>query len=374
MKIIHFIPSIDRTSGGVGSYMQLLAKELGKLCELYIVTANTDNQLIIENAKILYIPCNIRKYSSMRKEWNRILDEIKPDLVHVNCCWMPCCALTQKWAQKKGYKVILTPHGMLEPWIMNRNYWTKKLPALLLFQKSAIKNADCIHATAESEKLNILILGYNNRIEVIANGIDVDSIKIKENWERKRNILFLSRIHVKKGIEFLLEAVSLLKSQLKGYTITIAGEGKEEYISSLKSKAKELGIEKMVDFCGGVYGEKKWELYRNADVFVLPTYSENFGIVIAEALASGTPVITTKGTPWEELNTEECGWCIDIGLQPLISALNCFQGLSDTTILEYALRGRLLVESKFNIRKIAKDFICLYKTLINENNNNIRSI
>lgn len=364
MKIIHFIPSIDRTSGGVGSYMQLLAKELGKLCKLYIVTANTDNQLIIENAKVLYIPCNIRKYSSMKKEWNRILDEIKPDLVHVNCCWMPCCALTQKWAQKKGYKVILTPHGMLEPWIMNRNYWTKKLPALLLFQRSAIKNADCIHATAESEKLNILKLGYNNKVEVIANGIDVDSIQIKESWERKKNILFLSRIHVKKGIEFLLEAVSLLKSQLEGYTVTIAGEGEEEYISSLKSKAKELGIEKRVDFCGGVYGEKKWELYRNADVFVLPTYSENFGIVVAEALASGTPVITTKGTPWEELDTEECGWWTEIGTDATKKALIEFLKLSEIELISMGRNGRRLIEKKYSVRKISHDMCSIYKQTI----------
>lgn len=135
MKIIHFVPSIDRTSGGVGSYMQLLAKELGKLCELYIVTAKTEHQLKIENAKIRYIPCNIGQYSTMKKEWNAILDEIKPNLVHVNCCWMPCCTLIQKWAQKKNYKVILTPHGMLEPWIIKRHYWTKKFPALLLYQK-----------------------------------------------------------------------------------------------------------------------------------------------------------------------------------------------------------------------------------------------
>lgn len=364
MKVVHFIPSIDRTSGGVGSYMQLLAKELGKLCELYIVTANTKNQLIIDNAKVLYIPCNIRKYSSMKKEWNRMLDEIKPDLVHVNCCWMPYCALTQKWAQKKGYKVILTPHGMLEPWIMNRNYWTKKLPALLLFQKSAIKNADCIHATAESEKLNIMKLGYNNKVEVIANGIDVDSIQIKESWERKKNILFLSRIHVKKGIEFLLEAVSLLKSQLEEYTVTIAGEGEEEYISSLKGKAKELGIEKMVDFCGGVYGEKKWELYRNADVFVLPTYSENFGIVVAEALASGTPVITTKGTPWEELNTKQCGWWTEIGTKATKDALENFLSLSTDKIQNMGLNGRLLVENNYSTSKIATEMFLLYKRLL----------
>lgn len=363
MKIIHFVPSIDRTSGGVGSYMQLLAKELGKLCELYIVTANTKHQLKIDNAEVRYIPCSIGQYSAMKKEWNAILDEIKPDLVHVNCCWMPCCALTQKWAQKKNYKVILTPHGMLEPWIIKRHYWTKKVPALLLYQKAAIKNADCIHATAESEKRNILKLGYNEKVEIIANGIDVDNIKIKNNWKRNKNILFLSRIHVKKGIEFLLEAVSLLKLQLKGYTITIAGEGDQTYISSLKSKALELGIDKMVNFCGGVYGEKKWELYRKADVFVLPTYSENFGIVIAESLACGTPVITTIGTPWESLNSNKCGWCTAIGTQPLKEALLSFLDLSENILQEYGLRGRRLIEKSFSIKIVANQFLQLYNKL-----------
>lgn len=363
MKIIHFVPSIDRTSGGVGSYMQLLAKELGKLCELYIVTANTEHQLKIENAEIRYIPCNISQYGSMKKEWNRILDEIKPDLVHVNCCWMPCCALVQKWSQRKGHKVILTPHGMLEPWIMKRNYWTKKIPALLLYQKAAIKKADCIHATAESEKQNILKLGYNKKIEVIANGIDVENIKIKDNWRRNKNILFLSRIHVKKGIEFLLEAVSSLKSQLEGYTITIAGEGDPTYVSSLKSRTIELGIEKMVTFCGGIYGEKKWELYRKADIFVLPTYSENFGIVIAESLACGTPVITTKGTPWEELNIYKCGWWIEVGPQTTKEALIKFLALSEDQLKEMGCNGRKLTETKYSNKAIALEIMNLYKTL-----------
>lgn len=363
MKIIHFIPSIDRTSGGVGSYMQLLAKELGKFCNLYIVTENTAHQLKIENATVLYIPCSIKQYSSMKREWDAILNMVRPDLVHINCCWIPCCALTQKWAQNKGYKVILTPHGMLEPWIMKRNYWRKKLPALLFYQKAAIKNANWIHATAESEKQNILKLNYNKKVEVIANGIDIDRIEMKESWNKKKNILFLSRIHVKKGIEFLLEAVYMLKDKLNGYTVTIAGEGETEYISSLKNKVQELGIGNMVDFCGGVYGNKKWELYRSADVFVLPTYSENFGIVVAEALASGIPVITTQGTPWEELNTEHCGWWTGIGTIATKNALIKFLALSELELQEMGHNGRKLIETKYSSKVVATEIINFYKRI-----------
>lgn len=364
MKVLHFIPSIDRTSGGVGAYMQLLAKELGRLCELYIATSSSNNPLEIENAKVIIIPTDIKNLWRVKKAWIQLLNDVKPDVVHVNCCWLPQSAFTQKWAQKLGYKVVLSPHGMLEPWIIARHYWTKKLPALMLYQKAAIKNADCLHATAESEKENLLKLGYNSKIKVIANGIDVDSIVIKKDWHKKKNILFLSRVHVKKGIEFLLEAISLLKSQMDGYIVNIAGEGDDDYIISLKKKASELGIEKMVNFCGGVYGEDKWRLYREADVFVLPTYSENFGIVVGEALACGTPVITTKGTPWEELETEKCGWWTEIGTEATMKALLDFLSKDESSLKIMGMNGRRLVENKYSTKKVASDILNMYKSLL----------
>lgn len=365
MKVVHYIPSIDRTSGGVGAYMQLLAKELGKLCDLYIVTSASKKPLPIENAKVITIPSKLTEFQKMKKEWYNLLNEIEPDIVHINCCWMPQSAFTQKWTQKLGYKIILSPHGMLEPWIISRHYWTKKVPALLLYQKAAVVNADCIHATAESEKENLLKLGYNNRIEVVANGIDVDSIVMKDNWERKKNILFLSRVHIKKGVEFLLEAVAMIKDKIEGYTINIAGEGESEYILSLKNKAKGLGISGMVNFCGGVYGEKKWKLFREADVFVLPTYSENFGIVVGEALACGTPVITTKGTPWEELETHHCGWWTEIGAANTKEALNKFLSITVEEIETMGRNGRRLIEEKYSTQKIANDMFVLYKKVLN---------
>lgn len=363
MKIIHFIPSLDRASGGTASYMQLLASELGKLGDLYIITAPSQNPLPIKHAKTIFIPCNWKEKKTMKKEWIKLLNTIHPDIIHVNCCWLPQCAWAQLWAQQLGYKVVLTPHGMLEPWIMARHYWTRKLPALLLYQKKAIVKADYIHATAESEKTNLLNLGYNNKIEVIANGIDVDSIQIKSTWKKSKTLLFLSRIHIKKGIEFLLNAIAELKGQLQGYTIYIAGEGEFNYTQRLKEKAELLGINNLVTFCGGVYGDKKWELYRQADLFILPTYSENFGIVVAEALASGTPVITTKGTPWQELETKNCGWWIEIGTQSLIQALNKFLTLTEKELEIMGRNGRKLVETKYSTIKVAKDMIKLYRSL-----------
>ena len=199
MKIIHYIPSIDRIAGGTSTYMQVLGKELGKLAEVHIITHTSENPLPISNCEIhnvsVYNPINSR----FKNEVSKLFDVIKPDLVHVNCCWMPACAFVQQMAQKRNIKVVLTPHGMLEPWIIKRHYWTRKLPALLLYQKAAIQNADCLQATAESEKENLLKLGYNSNIKIVKLGIDAESIAMKTSWKKKQADAVLIKSSCKEG-------------------------------------------------------------------------------------------------------------------------------------------------------------------------------
>ena len=176
--------------------------------------------------------------------------------------------------------------------------------------------------SSDLEKEHLMALGWNEQICVIGNCINVDDIQMKSDWHKKRSILFLSRVHVKKGINFLIEAVAQLKEIMNDYEVKVAGPGDDSYVGELKNLAKRLGVDEQVKFVGSVFGKAKFDLYRDADLFVLPTHSENFGIVVTEALACGTPVITTKGTPWEELETRHCGWWTDIGTEPLVKALD----------------------------------------------------
>ncbi len=361
MKILHYIPSIDQAMGGTTAYMQLLAKPLGQIVELHVATHVSPQPVALENCTVHYVSASL--LGGMQREWRGLLRDLKPDVVHVNGCWTPGCAVAQFVAQSEGVAVVLSPHGMLEPWIVSRHYWTRKLPALLLYQRRAVRRATLLHATAESERRNLLALGLNPRIEVVANGIEVENIQQKTSWQRRRRLLFLSRIHPKKGIDLLIRALGTLRDKLQGYTLDVAGEGDEEYIAELKQLTDTQGLSDTVHFAGGVYGSDKWQLFRTADLFVLPTHSENFGIVVAEALASGTPVLTTQGTPWHELEESRCGWWIELSQTNLATAIGQFLDLAEDELEQMGRRGRELVEAKYSSRQMAQELKRLYTTI-----------
>lgn len=343
--------------------MQVLARGLGEIAEVHIITHASVNPLVMENCTVHYV----HNYQPLSYSWNTsiafLLDEIGPDIVHVNCCWLPACAAVQRIAQKRGFKVVLTPHGMLEPWIIKRHYWTRKVPALWLYQKTAVQRADCVQATAESERDNLLKLGYNSNIKVVRLGIDAEGIEMKRSWKKKRQILFLSRVHVKKGINFLVEAADVLRNELQGYKILVAGEGEADYVEAMKRMICDRGLQDIVQLIGGVYGDEKWRLFQTSDFFVLPTHSENFGLAIAESLASGTPVITTVGTPWSDLNSAEAGAWIEIGTEPLVETLRWFLSLSEDELETMGRNGRKLIETKYSAHVMAEQMMEVYKGL-----------
>jgi glycosyltransferase involved in cell wall biosynthesis len=359
MKVIHFVASIDKTAGGTTEYMRLLSSELKNHIQLIIVTKDSAQPVSIKGVSIKFFDTSVLRWFAMMKEFLFFLETEKPNIVHINGIWSPQNWGFQKAAQALGIKVIVSPHGMLEPWIMTHNAWKKKA-ALFLYQKKAVQMATYLHATAQMEADNIQALGFKNPICIIPNGIDISDIKgIKTHYGTKK-MIFLSRIHPKKGIELLLEAWR--NSNTNGWTLEIAGNGDENYIAQLNHSAHNL---KNVHFVGAKYGESKWDFLRSADVMVLPTHSENFGIVVAEALSIGVPVITTQGTPWNDLETYRCGWWIDLSVANLeIAIANVTQASTD--VLEtMGNNGRKLVADKYEIKSVTSKVVELYQKVLN---------
>lgn len=362
MKVIHYIESIDKKAGGTTEYMRLLGNALKSNIELVVATGISNSPIAMDGIKVQFFDSKVLRWFSLLNEFRSFLKKENPAIVHINGIWSPQNWGFQKVAQDLGIKVVLSPHGMLEPWILAHNPWKKKI-GLFLYQNKAIRSADHLHVTALMEKESIRNLGYTNELTIIPNGIDLSETKKKKEFYGSKKVIFLSRIHPKKGIELLLEAWR--NSDTEGWSLEIAGNGDANYIRSLTESAHDI---KNVHFVGAKYGEEKWDFLRSADIMVLPTHSENFGIVVAEALAVGVPVITTKGTPWEDLNIHHCGWWIDLSVASLSNTLRTVF-LTDTFELkELGKNGIRLIEDKYNIEQIGNDIKKLYqKILINQN-------
>lgn len=361
LTVLQFTPSLSLKDGGTTTYMLQLAPSLGQLVDLHICTLGSRDDLPVDllprlNAKVYLIPSSLKMYRKMKQEWISLLVKLHPDIVHVNCCWMPQCALVQRWTKQMfpEMPVFLTPHGMLEPWIISRNYWTRKVPAILLYQRKAVAQASALVATADSERQHLLDLGWNHRVEMVPNGINAHSIEMKEDWSVRHHLLFMSRIHPKKGLELLMKALK------DDYRLTIAGEGEPQYVEQLKQLAKSLKIADRCEFVGGVYNQRKWQLIRECDAVVLPTYSENFGLIVAEALASGTPVVTTTGTPWQELPEKQCGWWVEPKVESLQVALSQLSQMSEQKLKEMGCNGRKLIEERYDVMALAKRLVDVY--------------
>ena len=354
MRILHYIPSMEVASGGTTTFSTTLLPELSMSDEIFLVTHRHGEMVSIGGCQVFFAPKFGLTGVSFRRFVRRILAQISPDIVHVNTCWLPTTAVFVELSARYGCKTVLSPHGMLEPWIIRRHYLTRKLPALLLYQKRAIKSVDLVEVTAKSERDNFVKLGFNKSVSIVPLGLDVSSISMKTSWTPRRRILFLSRIHVKKGIDFLVDAISEIKDLVRNYEVLVVGDGDASYITSLRQKIDEAGVADIVKLPGPAYGEEKWQYFRESDFFVLPSHSENFGFVIPEALATGTPVITTKGTPWGDLESNHCGAWIEIGAKPLAEAIARFVKLDAEELEKMGRNGRALVEAKYSASAMAK--------------------
>ena len=127
---------------------------------------------------------------------------------------------------------------------------------------------------------------------------------------------------------------------------------------------REAGVESEFSFAGPVQEARKWDFFARADLFVLPSFSENFGLVVGEALAAGVPAITTRGTPWQELVTQRCGWWVDVGVEPLAAALREAVACSDAERAEMGRRGRRLVEEKYAWPAVARQMKAFYEWVL----------
>ncbi|MEO7297109.1 MAG: glycosyltransferase [Verrucomicrobiota bacterium] len=306
----------------------------------------------------------------------------KDCVIHDNGIWLPTNHAAAYAARHFKLPLIISPRGMLTPWAFKQSRYYKFF-GWRLYQERNLQSATALHATSRQEAQEFRDLKLKPPIAIIPNGVDLPTFShaqssIHHPPSSPRTILFLSRIHPKKGLFNLLRAWGELqkgkaesrKQKVGGaaleWKLVIAGTDEDGHLGELKAESRKLKVEKSIQFVGEIHGEAKWELYRSTDIFVLPSHSENFGIVIAEALASGVPVITTKATPWQELVEHSCGWWIDVGVDPLVAALREAMALTDEQRTAMGARGRDLVETGYSWNSAAEKMKSVYEWVLNQ--------
>jgi glycosyltransferase involved in cell wall biosynthesis len=288
----------------------------------------------------------------------KVREHAGSSVIHDQGLWLLNNHAAVEVARKSGTPVVVSPRGTLEPWAMNHKAFKKKI-AWSLYQKKDLDSVDLLHATSQQEAANFRELGLRKPIAILPNGVDLPQWQERTvPIDGKKTILFLSRVHPKKGLLNLVTAWQQVKAP--GWRIVIAGPDEAGHKQEVMAAINTAGLQDSFEFIGPVDDVAKWDRYFEADLFVLPTYSENFGIVIAEALACGVPVITTTGTPWRELQTHNCGWWVETGAEPLAEALRSAVALTDSERGEMGQRGRTLVADYYSWAKIAKDMARAY--------------
>lgn len=285
------------------------------------------------------------------------------DVLHTHGLWlMPNVYPSRIRRHSDRLRVVVSPRGMLGAGAL-RFSRTRKWAFWHAMQRRALETADCLHATSELEAQDIRAAGLRNPIAVIPNGIDLPDLPGAQNAPRGiRTALSLGRIHPKKGLDRLIRAWAEVEPRFPDWRLSIVGPAELNHDQQLRALARELSLQR-VSVEGATFGAAKAAAYRDADLFVLPTLSENFAMTVAEALAAGTPVISTKGAPWAGLETESCGWWIDHGVAPLASTLEKAMTLPDATLRDMGGRGRSWMQRDFSWEAVGRDMLAAYAWL-----------
>lgn len=251
------------------------------------------------------------------------VDEAFPDsaegehVAHFHGLWQPGYIRIAKQCAALKIPYVVSPHGMLEPWAMRHKRW-KKWPYFHLIEKGFLTRAAAVLATGclETERLKKLLPGQ--RIVSLPLGMtgnakpNYAAARAQLGWAAdERVLLFLSRLHVKKGVEMLLRALAKTDRR-EPARLVIVGGGDADYVKAVQQLAAQLADKlPRVDWVGEVWGEDRWPYFQGADLFCLPTFSENFGLAVLDACQVGTPALTTSATPWVEYLADGRGYICD---------------------------------------------------------------
>lgn len=319
---------------------------------------------------------------SIRKRVGALWSEVgRFDVIHQHGIWLPTSVLT--WHAGGMVPTVISPHGAFHPYARKVSK-AKKAVAWWAYERWNFGRADrlCVCSSLEMEEVENA--GLKNRMVVIGNGVSDDCFlesaerakcasSFRQDFEIKKGqrfFLFLSRLHRIKGVEVLLEAVDLVADKLKAgdWQLLIAGDGENAYIEFLREIVRARGIQDLVRFVGPLYGADKISAYCAGEFFVLPSFGENFGIVVAEAMATGLPVVTSRHMPWQVSEDGGFGIVVNTNAESVAGAIDSLISLDGAQREAMGVRARDFAEKRLRWSGVAEEMLGLYEELIRTTN------
>lgn len=389
MKLLQVVPSISPAMGGPTTVVLNLVKALRQVgVDVEIVTTNDNGNTLLdvplgqcieyETVPVWFLP----RVSPRLKDYI-FSTELAPWLwqniqnynlveTHYLFSYAPTCAGAIARLQRIPY--IVNTIGQLSPWALAQGRLKKQFYTWLI-EHHNLNSAAAIHCTTTAEAEDVRKFGVQTPSFTLPPGVNLPN-PLMDAKQRLRQtygiptdtpvVLFLSRLHYKKRPDLLLQALSRLAQENYNFHLIVAGSGEPEYETELKNLAVSLGINHQISFVGFVLGVEKDLLLQGSDLFVLPSFSENFGVAIAEAMAAGLPVIITPGIQIaSEVADAQAGLIVECELEPLAEAI---KKLLNFPKLRYKLgeNSKQLVKQTYSWEAIAHNLMSVYSAVINK--------
>lgn len=378
MRVLHVIPSLSPKDGGPSFAMPLIARGL-KRAGVQVDVATTEGKgeqhIAHDEMSVFSFPRQIEFYKVSLPLSRWLSAHVsRYDIVHLHALFSYASYSVANIANKRGVPYIIRPLGVLNHWgIENRRRLLKRL-SFRLIERHMLENAAAVHYTSEQEKLEAEELGVRSRPAIIPLGIDRSAFcempgagRFYDRFPgaRERNIvLFLSRLDRKKGLDLLLRAFAELHRTNPAILLVIAGEGNEEFVDGLRGLAEQLGIAGEVLWTGFLGGDDKLSAMSAASLFVLPSYSENFGVALVEAMAAGLPCVLSNRVGLDrDVKEYEAGLVVPCDKEPLTLAM---RRVIDDARLRHRLgaNARRLVNERFSMEATADSLVKLYDKIL----------
>lgn len=379
MKVAHLIPYLGRGQGGpvfgVAAYTAALA-DAGCEVEVFSVHREADGDPIRLDPRVRTTIGQHPRWGSFRRcdeLWN-LSKSASVVAIHSHGLWTDVSRLAGALARRRRLAHILAPCGMLAPRAL-RYHWWKKLPVRFWFQTRVLKEASCLHAKSEKEFEDIRRFGLPNPVAIIPNPIPLPPQHARLSAEKFRHafslpdeknlLLYVGRLHPVKGIPRLVQAWKKLREFHAHWSLILAGPDEQNFRHHFEMLVAESGCGGSVVFLGELDDFSKWGAYAAARIFVMPSDFENFGNSIVEAMASGLPVVTTTGTPWNRLPAENAGWCVEPTPDALTEALREAIGMTQERRSTMGNRAAKIA-GQFHPQQAAADLTRVYRWLLNQ--------